>query len=69
MDIRKLDIEDNIFDTIIIHYMFYDIPEKDRIAILEKLSKVLSAGGKLYIREPIKEGHCITTEVRRLMKK
>jgi len=69
-DIRKLDIEDNIFDTIIIHYMFHDIPEKDRIAILEKLSKVLSAGGKLYIREPIKEGHGISaTEVRRLMKK
>lgn len=69
-DIRKLDIEDNSFDTIIIHYMFHDIPEKERATTIDKLSKVLSKGGKLYIREPIKEGHGISDlEVRRLMKK
>ncbi len=68
-DIRTLDIQEKSFDTVIIHYMYHDIPAKERKSVLEKINKVMKDGGKIFIREPIKETHGIsTTEVRKLMK-
>lgn len=61
-DIREIDIEDNEYDKVIIHYMLHDIPENERQSVTDKLSEKIKVGGKLYIREPINENHGMPPE-------
>ena len=58
-NIRELDILENSFDIISIIHVSHDIPPKDRQSIVDRLSKLLTLEGKIFLREPIKESHGI----------
>ena len=67
-DIRNWDKNDGYFDVVTIHFMLHDIEKSERSEIVRVLAKKMKPGGKLFIREPMKEGHGIPPEeIRNLM--
>jgi len=56
-DIRKLDIPEKSFDIISISHVIHDIPPDERQSIVDRLARLTTVNGKLFIREPIKESH------------
>jgi ubiquinone/menaquinone biosynthesis C-methylase UbiE len=66
-DIRELDIADASFDVISIIHVLHDIAPADRQATVQALSRVLKAGGRVFVREPTKKSHGMAVgEIRRL---
>jgi ubiquinone/menaquinone biosynthesis C-methylase UbiE len=67
-DIRRLDIDDSSCDGVFIHFALHDVDAADRQGILEALVSKLKPHGKVYIREPLREGHGMPVdEIRALM--
>lgn len=67
-DIRSLDIPAASFDAVVIHYMLHDVEKGFRPGVVEAVADKLKFGGKLYIREPSKTSHGMSsTDIRRLM--
>ncbi|WXG41905.1 MAG: class I SAM-dependent methyltransferase [Candidatus Freyarchaeum deiterrae] len=67
-DISKMDIEDGSFDAAIIHFMLHEVEQPSRQNFVKTISRKLKAGGKLFIREPIRESHGMPVEeIRQLM--
>lgn len=67
-DIRWLELKNEFFDTILIHFVLHDIDPEIRSEIVGRLSGILKAGGRLYIREPRSKLHGIqSSEIQRLM--
>jgi ubiquinone/menaquinone biosynthesis C-methylase UbiE len=56
-DVRDLPLEDDSFDTVVIHLVLHDVPEVDREPIVGVLARKLRSGGRLYIREPTNAPH------------
>lgn len=56
-DIRELDIPDSSFDVISIFHVIHDISPAERQGTINVLSRKLKDGGRLFIREPIRESH------------
>ncbi len=68
--IFDLDIPDNSYDAVVIHYVLHDIDSNLREEIVRALSRKLKKGGKVYIREPIADNHGMpTAEISKLMQK
>jgi len=68
-DILQLDLNENIYDIILIHFVLHDIDSTDRQDIISRLTLLLKQGGKLYIREPDSEMHGMSgTEIQELMR-
>ncbi len=66
--IDDLDIPDDSYDAVVIHYVLHDIEPDSREEIVKSLSMKLKNGGKVYVREPIADNHGMpTAEVRKLM--
>jgi Methylase involved in ubiquinone/menaquinone biosynthesis len=66
--IFDMDIPDNSYDAVVIHYVLHDIEHDLRKEIVNVLSKKLKDGGKLYIREPLADNHGMpSAEIRGLM--
>ena len=66
--IFDLDIPDNSYDAVVIHYVLHDIDQDLREEIVKALSKKLKNGGKVYIREPLADNHGMpSAEIRKLM--
>ena len=66
--IFDMDIPDNSYDAVVIHYVLHDIGLDLRKKIVNALSKKLKNGGKIYIREPLADNHGMpAAEVRKLM--
>jgi ubiquinone/menaquinone biosynthesis C-methylase UbiE len=66
-DIRELEIASDSFDVISIIHVIHDIPPEDRQATVLALARVLEAGGRVWVREPIKKSHGMAaSEIRRL---
>jgi len=56
------------FDRIVIHNALHDIAEGERKDTVAELARVLTTGGKLYLREPVKPSHGATLdEIRAVM--
>ena len=56
-----------LYDAGFVHFMLHDIPEEERQGHLMRLSGLIRSGGKLFVREPVKESHGIPQEeIRRL---
>ncbi len=67
-DITAMDIPDGSYDIVVIHFVLHDIPGELRSGILQKIARILKNGGKLYIREPVRESHGMPAiEIKRLM--
>jgi ubiquinone/menaquinone biosynthesis C-methylase UbiE len=67
-DIRKLDIDDSSCDGVFIHFTLHDVDAAERQRIVEVLASKLKPHGKVYIREPLREGHGMpVNEIRALM--
>ena len=68
--IDEVDIPDNSYDAVIIHYVLHDIDDNLREDILRNLTGKLKNGGKIYIREPIADNHGMPTgKIKELMQK
>ena len=50
---------ENMFDTVVIHFVLHDIPTQNRPETIAALSRSLVDNGVLYIREPCKSRHGI----------
>ena len=69
-DITEMDLNENTYDVILIHFVLHDIDKVIRPAIIEKLSYILKPGGRLVIREPSSSHHGMPGgEIRDLMTK
>ncbi len=67
-DIRELDIADSSFDVVSVFHVIHDIAPAQRQGTVDVLSRKLKAGGRLFIREPIKTSHGMPAdEIRALM--
>lgn len=67
-DIAALDIENDAYDVVFIHFVLHDIPARERPDIARHLAAKLRKGGRLLMREPTTEGHGMSPEeVRQLM--
>jgi 2-polyprenyl-3-methyl-5-hydroxy-6-metoxy-1,4-benzoquinol methylase len=67
-DIAALDVEDDAYDVVFIHFVLHDIPARDRPQIVRHLADKLQVGGRLSLREPTSSGHGMSPgEIRRLM--
>ncbi|OQX98472.1 MAG: hypothetical protein B6I20_11020 [Bacteroidetes bacterium 4572_117] len=53
--ITEMEIKENSYDNIIVHYVLHVIDKKQRASYVEKFNKILKNGGKIFIREP--QGH------------
>lgn len=66
--IENLDLEEASFDRIVIHNALHDIPEGERKDTVTELARVLKAGSKLYLHEPVKPSHgAAPDDIRTLM--
>ncbi len=67
-DISSLDGRVEQFDIITIHFMLHDLDKGIRQEIINALSRLLKDKGRIFIREPMREGHGMPPgEIRDLM--
>jgi SAM-dependent methyltransferase len=67
-DIRRLELEKESFDIILIHFVLHDIDPGIRQEIIRRLTYLLKVGGRLYIREPRSNLHGMQApEIQHLM--
>lgn len=65
--IDKLDIPDDSYDAVVIHYVLHDVEPELREDILQNLAQKLKINGKIHIREPIGDHGMPAAEIRNLM--
>ncbi len=53
--IAKLDIKDNSYDIVGIHFVIHDIPAESWPEVTSSLASKLKTGGLLYMREPVSD--------------
>lgn len=61
-NIRELDIPDAWFDVISIFHVIHDIAPAERQDTVKALSRILRAGGIIFIREPTKKSHGMSVD-------
>jgi ubiquinone/menaquinone biosynthesis C-methylase UbiE len=61
-DIRQLAAADTSCDGVFIHFTLHDVEESQRREIVGALVRKLKPGGKVFIREPLKEDHGMSIE-------
>ena len=61
-DIREMDIPDASFDVISIFHVIHDIAPIERQGTVKALSRILRAGGIIFIREPTKKSHGMSVD-------
>ena len=67
LDILNFNKKD-YFNIAVLHYVLHDIPKEKRIDTIKILSESLRGKCRIYIREPIREDHGITSEeIKKLM--
>jgi ubiquinone/menaquinone biosynthesis C-methylase UbiE len=66
--LRTLDLEDDAYDLVFIHFVLHDVSKSDRPGVVHHLARVLRPGGKVILREPTSKDHGIApSELRSLM--
>jgi ubiquinone/menaquinone biosynthesis C-methylase UbiE len=67
-DIASLDIPDGAYDVVVVHFVLHHIDADERQKYVNILSRKLKKGGRLFIRDPIREEHGTPVdEIRQLM--
>ena len=68
--ITKLNVKDDFYDKILIHFVLHDINQNIRQKVVTELGKKLTTNGKLIIREPTSRTHGIEEkEIEEIMNK
>ena len=67
-ELSALDIPDNAYDVVVLHFVLHHVEQEARQKNMGVLAHKLKNGGRLFIREPIREGHGTPErEIRRLL--
>jgi ubiquinone/menaquinone biosynthesis C-methylase UbiE len=67
-DIASLGIPDDAYDVVVVHFVLHHVEADVRQKNVSILSQKLKKGGRLFIRDPIREGHGTPVhEIRGLM--
>ena len=67
-DIATLDIADNAYDIVVVHFVLHHVEEDQRQEKVDILARKLRPHGRLFIREPTREQHGTpAVEIRALM--
>jgi ubiquinone/menaquinone biosynthesis C-methylase UbiE len=65
-DIASLDIPDDAYDIVVVHFVLHHVDARQKCVNI--LSRKLKKGGRLFIRDPIREEHGTPVhEIRQLM--
>jgi ubiquinone/menaquinone biosynthesis C-methylase UbiE len=64
-EIASLDLPDEAYDVVFVHFVLHDIPARERLQVVAHLTKKLAPGGRWFIREPLE--HLAREEIVRLM--
>jgi SAM-dependent methyltransferase len=68
-DITRLEVPDNSYDAVVIHFVLHDVDPAVRIDVVNALVKTLHAEGTLFIREPANARHGMPlAEIQTLMR-
>jgi ubiquinone/menaquinone biosynthesis C-methylase UbiE len=63
----NFDIDNGEFDGINVHYVLHDIAKEKRQELVGEMYDLLRPGGKIFLREPLKENHGIpSSEIKKL---
>ncbi|NTU86069.1 MAG: class I SAM-dependent methyltransferase [Chloroflexales bacterium] len=52
--IEALELPDQAFDGILVHFVLHDIPTAAQPAIVGQMGRVLASAGRIFIREPLR---------------
>jgi ubiquinone/menaquinone biosynthesis C-methylase UbiE len=67
-DIAALDIPDDAYDVVVVHFVLHHVDADVRQKNVSILSQKLKKGGRLFIRDPVREEHGTPAhEIRQLM--
>ncbi|MGD8622279.1 MAG: class I SAM-dependent methyltransferase [Anaerolineales bacterium] len=55
-DIETLDLPDDTYDAVVVHFVLHDIPKSERGRIVAALVDKLKPAGRLLLREPVGQG-------------
>jgi ubiquinone/menaquinone biosynthesis C-methylase UbiE len=68
-DITRLEMPDNSYDAVVIHFALHEVDPTVRIDVVNALAKTLHAEGTVFIREPAHPTHGIPlAEIQALMR-
>lgn len=56
-DIRTMELPEESYDVVLVHWMLHDVPPWDRPGIVARLAGLLRPGGRLFSREPTGARH------------
>jgi ubiquinone/menaquinone biosynthesis C-methylase UbiE len=56
-DIRSMELTEESYDVVLVHWMLHDVAPWDRPGIVAKLAGLLRPGGRLFSREPTNAKH------------
>ena len=56
-DIVSLDVSDGTYDVVVMHHVLHHVDRLVRQEKVDALARKLKDGGRLFIREPTREGH------------
>lgn len=66
----ELDMKENYYDKILVHWVLHDVPKEHREKIVKSMSKRLKKGGVIILREFVGSHHGMPeSEIRELMTK
>ena len=69
-DIRKLAIEEGVYDVVSVIHVIHDIVVEGRLPTVQALARALKPGGRLWILEPTRMSHGMpVAEIRELANK
>ena len=67
-DITAMELAENQYDVILIHFVLHDIDKEIRDPVIDKLVSIMKPGGRLIVREPVSDTHGIPgNELRQLL--
>jgi ubiquinone/menaquinone biosynthesis C-methylase UbiE len=59
--LANLHLKRNSFDVVNMHFVLHDIPKESREVIVNEMFELLRPGGKVYIREPLRDERKISS--------
>ena len=61
-DIVTLDVQDESYDVVTIHFVLHEIEHSERQEKVNALARTLKSGGAMFVREPFSERHGMPPE-------